>query len=166
MLVLPLLNLTNKNACGIIGFMNARQLRDHWVHAYESKFKTPYKADNIPKELKLLKNLKDKYIDYFVLFTIDEFIKKMPQDKSSISYYASTSTFLGMFQPLIKLIKILKYYYIILDFPEHVRLKVNELCDEYIIYTKALITYDFEKERKQEILKELQELEKLLCKKI
>jgi hypothetical protein len=146
--------------------MNAKHLRDHWINAFEQKFHQPYKPDNIPKELTLLKKLKEKYSDYFVLFTIDAFMKVSPLSKASISYYASKSTFEGRFKPLINLINIIKYYYIILDFPVDIRKHIQELVDEYIIYTKALITYDSEKERKKEILKELEELEKTLCKKI
>lgn len=130
--------------------MNAKDLKRYWLNKCREN-KLEYKTTKYIVELVLLKRLLEKYGEHVVLEAIDKFFENVPKPLS-IMFFASQKVFSDKFAIIIENAPILKYKRS--AFTEEVR----ELVSEYIQYTKSFNLSDLEKERKKEILKELEKI--------
>ena len=138
--------------------MNSLDLRKYFVSKYQSKFSYAYSNDKFPIEIKLLKNLLDKYSEFLILEAIDQFIDVIPGSKASILYFAKQKVFSSKFKPLINLRDIIKYKRLVPLYDKEDQIKIRRLVHEYKDYIDALSLNQEDVERKKEIVTELEKL--------
>jgi hypothetical protein len=138
--------------------MNCSDLRKYWCSKYSNRFGVLYKSDKISIELVWLKRLNEKYGSYTVLNAIDKFIDNSNIKISTILYFANPKYFESKFKLQNGLYNISKYIRFLPFFTENVP-RIKSLIEEYRICSHEMST-DYDLIRKQEILKELENLTK------
>jgi hypothetical protein len=145
--------------------VNTRELIKFWDRHYYNRFGKGYRTQNKKTDFFSLRNVLEKYNKFIIMSSMIYFLNNTPIEKAFISNFASNKYFESRFEKFINLKNVIKYYYIAENFTKENKDKTQELLDEYKIYLEADIVYDFEKVRKQEIIKELKEIEEKECKK-
>ena len=135
--------------------MNSKDLRRYWVNKYEEVTGESYGDSEFIIDLTLLKRLQIRYNEYVVLEAIDRFLESNNTKCKNIKYFSSKNFFEDRFYDIINEQEVIRYKRLYRNHPQ-----VKPLIEEYQNYIDSISLSDAEKERRQEILEKLRNLEK------
>ena len=135
--------------------MNSKDIRSYWVRKYEEVLGKPYGDSEFIIDLTLFKRLLKSYNEYVVLEAIDRFLENNNVRCKNVRYFSSKNFFEDRFYDIINEQEVIKYKRLYKN-----NLQVKELIEEYENYMNAISLSSEEKERKNEILEKLKNLEK------
>jgi len=138
--------------------INCLTIRKYFTSKYYTKYDEEYPPDKIAIELSLLKRLLSKYSPYTLLEAMDLFINTFPMDKTRILYFCSLKVLTSRFGNLIKLNDVMKYKRFLPFYGEDIE-QVKSLIQEFSNYANALSLSYEEINRKNEILRMLEEID-------
>ncbi len=136
--------------------MNAKEIRRYWLNKCKEN-NLEYKTNKYIVELVLLKRLLEKYGEHVVLESIDKFFEGTAKPLS-ILFFASQKVFPNKFSDIIHNTTIIKYKRSLPSISADKQTYARELISEYLQYTKSFNLSDLEKERKIEIIEELESI--------